>query len=116
MVDETTAPVEQLIQQLLDTGTMNEDSVADLERMRADFRAGSLHPDDESYLVAFHRRIIASLDGEVVEAVPATSETADLSADLAAALERAERAEAEVARLNALLAERDAPPEAPSAP
>jgi hypothetical protein len=48
---------DQLIAELIATGTMNEDTIADLERMRADYAAGKLDPDDEAYLRAFHARI-----------------------------------------------------------
>lgn len=49
--------VEQLIRELIDTGTMNEDTLAELERLRAEHAAGSLDPDDEAYLRALHSRV-----------------------------------------------------------
>ena len=48
---------DQLISELIATGTMNEETLADLERMRAEHAAGTLDPDDEAYLRAFHARI-----------------------------------------------------------
>ena len=48
---------DELIRELIATGTMNEETLADLERMRADHKAGTLDPDDEAYLRAFHARI-----------------------------------------------------------
>ena len=48
---------DELIRELIATGTMNEDTLADLERMRADFAAGKLDPDDEAYLRALHARV-----------------------------------------------------------
>jgi hypothetical protein len=48
---------DQLIAALIATGTMNEDTLVDLERMRADYAAGKLDADDETYLRALHARI-----------------------------------------------------------
>jgi hypothetical protein len=48
---------DELIAELIATGTMNADTLADLERMRAEYQAGNLHPDDEAYLRALHARI-----------------------------------------------------------
>lgn len=118
MAQDKAVPVEALVQELLDTGTMNEDSVADLEAIRADFRAGTLHPDDARYLVAFHKRIMAALSDapppDEAEEEEAYEPAPDLRAELEAAIARAEKAEAEVARLEALLAERDGPPSGPA--
>ena len=38
--------VEALIKELLATGSMNEDTTADLNRWAAEAAAGTLHPDD----------------------------------------------------------------------
>lgn len=94
--------VEALVRELIDTGTMNSDSIEDLDRMLAEYQAGALHPDDADYLVAFHQRILSGPPPEAEEAPQALADR------LAEALERAERAEAEVARLTALLAAREA--------
>ncbi|GHA16460.1 hypothetical protein GCM10007989_09370 [Devosia pacifica] len=116
--------VERLIRELLGTGEMNADSVADLERMRAENEAGTLDEDDRAYLEAFHQRIMASRAGAPIgEADLESSETgtapvdhqdagaggdtaaariAELEAELAAALARAEAAEAELERLRSL--------------
>ncbi len=48
---------DELIRELIATGTMNEDTLADLERWRADHEAGKLDPDDEAYLRALHARL-----------------------------------------------------------
>lgn len=48
---------DELIRELIATGTMNEDTLADLERMRAEFAAGKLDSDDEAYLRALHARV-----------------------------------------------------------
>jgi hypothetical protein len=51
---------DELIRELIATGTMNEDTLADLERMRAEHAAGTLHPDDEAYLRALHAKITSA--------------------------------------------------------
>ena len=48
---------DQLISELIATGTMNEETLADLERMRTEDAAGTLDPDDLAYLTALHARI-----------------------------------------------------------
>jgi polyhydroxyalkanoate synthesis regulator phasin len=95
------APVERLVQELIDTGAMTEETVADLERMRDEFRAGTLSADDADYLVALHRRIT---EAPAVEEVLSADEAADLKGELEAALARAEAAEAEVTALREELA------------
>ncbi len=62
------AEVERLVAELLATGEMNEDTVADLERIRAEAKAGQSYPDDLDYLRALHARILSS--DRVVEAEP----------------------------------------------
>ncbi|WP_417309964.1 hypothetical protein [Devosia sp.] len=49
-----------LINELLATGTMNEDTTAQLNTMLDDYRAGTLDPDDEEYLRALHARITST--------------------------------------------------------
>lgn len=49
--------VDALIRELIATGTMNEDTLADLQRLLADYEAGKLDPDDEVYLRALHARL-----------------------------------------------------------
>lgn len=60
--------VERLVGDLLATGEMNEDTVADLERIRAEAKAGQSYPDDLDYLRALHARILST--DLVVEAEP----------------------------------------------
>ena len=48
---------EALIQALLATGTMNEETSADLGRWLEEFKAGTLHPDDAEYIAALHARV-----------------------------------------------------------
>lgn len=49
---------DELIRELIATGTMNEDTLADLERMRVEHAEGRLDPDDEAYLRALHARVM----------------------------------------------------------
>lgn len=49
--------IDQLIKELIATGSMNEDTLADLNRMLGEFEAGKLDPDDEVYLRALHARL-----------------------------------------------------------
>lgn len=48
---------DELIRELIATGTMNEDTLADLERWRADFEAGKLDADDRAYIEALHAKV-----------------------------------------------------------
>lgn len=48
---------DQLIDELIATGTMNEDTLADLERWKAEHAAGKLDPEDEAYVRALHARL-----------------------------------------------------------
>ncbi|SFZ81604.1 hypothetical protein SAMN02983003_0588 [Devosia enhydra] len=94
--------VERLVTELIATGEMNADTVADLERIRSEWQAGTLDPDDSAYLVALHRRLIGASAGLVeASSAPASPEGNDA---LRQALARAEAAEAEVERLRAELA------------
>ena len=49
--------VEALIKELLATGSMNEDTTADLNRWAAEAAAGTLHPDDVAYIEALHAKV-----------------------------------------------------------
>lgn len=86
---------DELIRALIDTGTMNEETLADLERMRLDFEAGRLDPDDSAYLAALHAKVTGS-------PVPELDVVADARLDglsLAEWRDRALRAEAQLADL-----------------
>ena len=61
--------VERLVAELLATGEMNADTVADLERILAEAQAGQSYPDDLDYLQALHTRIL-SPDRIVSDDVP----------------------------------------------
>jgi|GEM_PF-874318 len=93
--------VDALVNELIATGEMNAETVADLERIRADHLAGSLHPDDTDYLVAFHARIMGAPGVE--------RPVEDLHAQLLAARQRLADAQAEVARLEQAIAAQDSP-------
>jgi hypothetical protein len=82
------ARIETLVRELIATGTMWPETIADLERFVEEARAGTLSRDDEDYLVAFHAK-------SVLDAAPDDS-AAQPAEDWRA---RAERAEARVAEL-----------------
>jgi hypothetical protein len=87
---------DQLIAELIGTGTMNEETLAELERMRADYAAGKLDPDDDRYLRALHARITgAPLPEPVDETGPARLD----GLTIAEWRDRALRAETELAAL-----------------
>ena len=93
--------IDQLIKELIATGSMNDDTLADLNQMLADFEAGKLDPDDEVYLRALHARLTgapppepepepetALLDGRTIDewrerALAAEAEAATLREQLA---------------------------------
>lgn len=87
---------DELIQQMLASDTLNEDTAADLRRMLEEFRAGNLHPDDADYIVALHARLAGNLpeDGVVSAAPPADEARLD-GLTIAEWRERALAAEAE---------------------
>jgi hypothetical protein len=90
---------DELIRELIATGTMNEDTLADLERMRADHAAGKLDPDDEAYLRALHARVTnAPMPEPVEDAAPATVARLD-GLTIEEWRDRALRAEADLAAL-----------------
>jgi hypothetical protein len=88
---------DQLVAELLARGDMNDDTVADLNRMLEAYRAGKLDPDDEAYLRALHGRVMG-LAVEPVEAVAPVAERVD-GLSIEEWRERALKAEAELAAL-----------------
>jgi hypothetical protein len=90
--------VEALIKELLATGSMNEDTTADLNRWAAEAAAGTLHPDDAAYIAALHAKLTGS---ELpVETIDAPVEPARIDGlTLEDWRDRALRAEAELAQL-----------------
>ena len=91
------ASVETMIAQLLDTGLLGDSDKADLAGYGADWEAGRLEPDDLQYLTALHARLVLGREAGAVE-------ESDPALEVESWRERAERAEAEVARLSDLLA------------
>lgn len=86
--------IERFVAELLATGTMNDDTSADLERILAEARAGQSYPDDLDYLAALHARVLSS--GETMPAESAPSVPSGEIEDLRGEIERlrAELAEA----------------------
>lgn len=90
---------DQLVADLLARGDMNDDTVIELNRILGDWREGRLDPDDESYLVALHARLL-HLPAEAIESPvhPATPARLD-GLTLEEWRERALRAEATLAQM-----------------
>lgn len=86
-----------LIKELIATGTMNEDTLVELNRMLADFEAGKLDPDDEVYVRALHARLTNLPPGEPEMAAEAPERIDGHTID--EWRDRALRAEAELAAL-----------------
>ncbi len=92
---------DKLIDELIATGTMNEETLADLERMRAEHAAGTLDPDDEAYLRALHARITNAPMAEAEEPAPAAPVRLD-DLTIEEWRDRALKAEAELAEIREL--------------
>jgi hypothetical protein len=90
--------VDALIRELLATGQMNEDTTADLNRMLAEFEAGTLDPDDADYVRAFHARVTGAPAAEI-EADPVASESRLDGLTIAEWRDRALAAEARLGEL-----------------
>lgn len=73
--------VEKLVAELLATGEMNEDTVADLGRIEDEARAGTSHADDLDYLCALHGRVFSADHVPEAGIVPAVDDTHDLRAE-----------------------------------
>jgi hypothetical protein len=92
-----------LIQALLATGQMNEETTADLGRWLEEFKAGTLHPDDAAYIAALHARTTG--DAAALEAMEPIGASDRLDGfDIHGWRERALAAEAELAALKDQLA------------
>ncbi len=95
---ENPVQVEALIKELLATGSMNEETTADLNRWAEEAAAGTLHPDDAAYVEALHAKVTgAPMPEEFVDA-PAEPVRLD-GLSIEDWRERALRAEAELAQL-----------------
>jgi hypothetical protein len=89
--------IDELVAQLLARGDMNEETVAELNRMLTDWRAGNLDEHDESYIRGLHARIFETPLPEPEETAPDSARIDGLT--IADWRDRALRAEAELARL-----------------
>lgn len=90
--------VEALIKELLATGSMNEDTIADLNRWLEEAGNGTLHPEDADYIAALHARVTGAPPVEDSDA--GASEPARLDGlSLEEWRDRALRAESELAQL-----------------
>ena len=87
---------DELIRALIATGTMNEETLADLERMRLDFEAGRLDPDDSVYLAALHAKVTGA---PIPEPLDTAADTRLDGMNLTEWRDRALRAEAQLADL-----------------
>jgi hypothetical protein len=90
--------VEALIKELLATGSMNEETTADLNRWAAEATAGTLHPDDAAYIEALHAKLTGAPMPEEIVDTPAEPARLD-GLSIEDWRERALRAEAELAQL-----------------
>jgi hypothetical protein len=90
--------VEALIKELLATGSMNEDTTADLNRWAEEAAAGTLHPDDAEYIAALHAKVTGAPLSEEIADAPAEPVRLD-GLSIEDWRERALRAEAELAQL-----------------
>ncbi|MHB1103594.1 MAG: hypothetical protein ACYC0C_12650 [Devosia sp.] len=94
--------IDQLIKELIATGSMNEDTLADLNRMLTDSESGKLDPDDEVYLRALHARLTNAPLPEPEAIAPEPERIGGHT--IAEWRERALKAEAEAAALREQLA------------
>jgi len=90
--------VEALIKELLATGSMNEDTTADLNRWAAEAAAGTLHPDDAAYVEALYAKLTGAPPVEAVDAAPVEPVRLE-GLTIEDWRDRALRAEAELAQL-----------------
>jgi hypothetical protein len=90
--------VDALINQLLATGTMSEETTADLNRWLAEYNAGTLHADDAAYIEALHAKLTGAPIPEAEPAAPIEPARLD-GLSIEDWRDRALRAEAELAAL-----------------
>jgi hypothetical protein len=90
--------VDALIKELLATGSMNEETTADLNRWQAEFAEGKLHADDAAYVEALHAKLTGAPLAEIEPAAPAEPARID-GLSIEDWRERALRAETELAAL-----------------
>ena len=71
---DTRVQLDQLVAELLARGDMNDDTVIELNRILADWRADKLDPDDADYVRGLHAKLLnlAADPDEPAAAAPAT--------------------------------------------
>ena len=89
---------DQLVAELLARGDINDDTTLELNRILNEWRAGTLHPEDEAYLVALHARIM-NLTPEPDAPIPVTVPDRLEGLSIEEWRERALRAESELAQI-----------------
>jgi hypothetical protein len=90
--------VDALIKELLATGSMNEETTADLNRWQAEFAGGTLHADDAAYIEALHAKLTGAPLPEDEPAAPVEPARID-GLSIEDWRDRALRAETELAAL-----------------
>ncbi|MDB5539377.1 MAG: hypothetical protein JWQ89_1104 [Devosia sp.] len=90
--------VDALIKELLQSGSMNEDTTADLNRWLGEFAAGTLHADDAAYIEALHAKVTGAPLPEIEADTPTEPPRLD-GFTIEDWRDRAIRAEAELAAL-----------------
>lgn len=90
--------VDALIKELLATGSMNEETTADLNRWQAEFAAGTLNADDAAYIEALHAKLTGAPLPEIETAAAAEPVRLD-GLTIEDWRDRALRAETELAAL-----------------
>jgi len=90
---------DQLVAELLARGDMNDDTTLELNRILAEWRAGTLPAEDEDYLRALHQRLTgaAPLAEDVAPPAPEPQRLEGLTIE--DWRDRALRAEAELAQI-----------------
>jgi hypothetical protein len=89
--------IDQLVAELLARGDMTDETVADLNRHLESWRAGTLDPDDETYMRALHARIFHTPVSEIEPTLAAPARLEGLSIE--EWRERALKAEASLAEI-----------------
>jgi hypothetical protein len=69
-VTEQVAVVENLVGELVATGALSPEQVADIERFVVDAKAGTLWADDLNYLIALHAKVTGAPAPEVDGVAP----------------------------------------------
>lgn len=90
--------VDALIKELLATGSMNEETTADLNRWQAEFAEGTLHADDAAYIEALHAKLTGAPLPEMEVTAPTEPPRID-GLTIEDWRDRALRAESELAAL-----------------